>query len=292
MKSVIKFVLPAVLILTIGCISWDEGWKTKVKATGQGDVKALYTSALSLESSADSGDKIKNIITAYEKVTAIEPENYDALVKVGEFAHLYAFIYATDKNVKEEYYLKSIKNCERAMYTNPKFRVLADQGKPAWECAETLTSKEMAAMFYWYVAAGQYWTECFSPLSHLINFRFAARGNTILQRMTALEPDSMNGRIHMAWGSAYSILPGIMGGDVKKSADEFTRAIKAGPDTLVNFYCRAKYLHVKTGDRDAFKKDLEFVLAADLKKVPADYAWNVGYQMKAKELLGKIDELF
>ncbi len=292
MKSIIRFILPAVLFLAMGCISWDEGWKTKIQPAGQGDVKALMASAAAMETTADSAEKIKNLVAAYEKAAAVEPENYDALTKVGEFSHLYAFIYATDKKVKEEYYLKSIHYCERAMYTNPKFRELADQGKPVWECADVLTSKELTAMFYWYVAAGQYWTECFNSLSHLINFRFPARGNTVLKKMSSLGPDSMDGRIHMAWGAAYAILPGIFGGDDKKSADEFAMAIKAGPDTLVNFYCRAKYLHVKTGDREAFKKDLEFVLAADIKKTPSDYPWNIGYKMKAKELLGEIDKLF
>jgi len=292
MKSIIKFMLPAVLFLALGCISWDEGWKTKIQPTSKGDAKILFASAVSMESSADSADKIKNLIAAYEKVTAIEPENYDALTKIGEFSHLYAFIYATDKKIKEEYYLKSIHYCERAMYTNSKFKELADQGKPVWECVDALTSKEMSAMFFWYVAAGQYWTECFNSLSHLVNFRFAARGNTVLKRMTALNPDWMYGRLHMAWGVAYAVLPWFLGGDNKKSADEFTKAINAGPDMLVNFYCRAKFLDVKTGNRDAFKKDLEFILKTDIKKIPADYPWNFGYKLKSKELLEEIDKLF
>lgn len=292
MKSIFKIIFPAILFLAVSCISWDEGWKTRFQATSTGDVKTLYPLAVALESSADSADKIKNLITAYEKVIAIEPDNYEALCKLGEYTHLYAYIYAKDKNDKAEYHLKAIKYCERAMYTNPKFKELADQGKPAWECIDVLTAKEIKAMYFWYVAAGQYWTECFNPISHLLNFKFPARGNLVLKKMTALEPDWWHGRIHMAWGSAYSILPGFLGGDTKKSAEEFTKAIQIGPDSLVNFYTRAKYLDVKTGDREAFKKDLEYILSKDIKKINYDYPWSVGFQFKAKELLGEIDKMF
>jgi len=284
--------MPALLLLAAGCISWDEGWKTKFQATGQGEVKALLASASSLESSANSADNVKNVIAAYEKVIAVDPVNYNALSKLGEFTHLYAYIYSTDRNVKAEYYLKSLNYCERAMYTNPKFKALADQGKPVWECVDVLTVKEMEAMFYWYVAAGQYWTECFNSIYHLFNFRLPGKVKIVLQKMSSLDPDWGYGRVHMAWGAFYSIVPGFMGGDDTKAAEEFTKSNKVAPQALHSYYLRARYLHVKNKNREAFKKDLEYVLAADVKKINFPYQWAIGYQIKAKELLGQIDKLF
>jgi hypothetical protein len=292
MKLLIRLILPAVFFIAVGCISWDEGWKIRVQATGQGNVAELLASASAMEASADSAEKIKNLIASYEKIAAIDPGSYEVLSRLGEFTHLYAYIYSTDKKTKEEYYLKSLHYCERAMYTNPKFKELADQGKPVWESVSALTPKEMDAMFYWYVAIGQYWTECYNSVSHLLNFYWPARANKVLERMSALQPDWKYGRVHMAWGAFYAIVPGFLGGDVKKSAEEFTKAIKVGPDALVNFYVRARNLHVKNGDREAFKKDLEFIISRDLKKIDYEYPWAAGYQMKAKELLGQIDKLF
>lgn len=292
MKSIIKIIFIAALFMTVGCISWDEGWKTKVQATGSGDIKALIESAASLEKEAGTAEKVKGVIAAYEKILAIDPSNFEALNKAGEFTYLYAYMYATDKKVKEENYLKAIRYCERAMYTNPEFKKLADKGKPVWECADALTAREMDAMFYWYVGVGQYWTECFNSFSHLINFNYPGRVNIVLKRMTAINPDWTYGRVHMSWGAFYAIVPGFLGGDMKKSEEEFTKAIQSGPDYLNNYYVRARYLYVKKGDKEGFKKDLGHIISADLKKINFEYAWGAAYQVKARELLGQADKLF
>jgi len=291
MKLITKFILLAVLLTAVGCISWEEGWKSKVQASGQGDVKQLLAAAASLEAAADSGDKIKNIITAYEKVTAIEPANFEALSKLSEYFFMYSYIYTPDKKERGKLYRKAIKCSERAMYTNPEFKKLADQGKPVWEAVNVLTAKEMAPMYWWYMSAGQYWTDQ-NSLKRLLNFYWTSRAKTVLERMTAVKPDWNYGRIYMSWACFYAIVPGFMGGDVKKSAENFDKAIQLGPDVLAHFVNRAQYLHVKNGDKEAFKKDLNFVISSDLKKINYPYPWGAGYQMKAKEVLGRIDKLF
>ena len=68
MKLLIRLILPAVLFIAVGCISWDEGWKTRVQATGQGNVAELLASASAMEAPADSAEKIKNLIASYEKI--------------------------------------------------------------------------------------------------------------------------------------------------------------------------------------------------------------------------------
>lgn len=291
MKLLLKFLLLTVVLTAMGCISWDEGWKTKSQSTAQGDVKKLLADAAVLEASADSADKIKNLISAYEKITAVDPPDFEALSKLSEYLFMYSYIYTSDKNAREDYYLKAIKYSEQAMYTNPEFKKLADQGKPVWEAVNALTEREMAPMYWWYMSAGQYWTD-HNLMVRLLNIYWSSRAKTILERMTAVKPDWNYGRIHMAWACFYAIVPGFSGGDLKKSAEYFDKAIQLGPDVITHYVNRAKYLHVKNGDKESFKKDLNFVISRDPKKINYPYPWGAGYQMKARDLLSKIDTLF
>lgn len=291
MKFIARFSFMILLFAFAGCLSWDEGWKSKSQPSGSGNVKELLSSAAALESTADSGDNIKKIISAYEKVFAADPSNFDALDKLAEYSFLYGYTYASDKNERGEYYIKAIKFSEQAMYTNPEFKKLADQGKPAWEALEALTEKDLGPMYWWYVCVGLSWNDL-NPVSRLANFYWPGRGKVFLERMTAINPDWHQGRIQMSWGNYYSIVPGFLGGDIKKSEEKFSKAIQLGPDALVNFYNRAKYLDVKKRDKDAFKKDLEYILSKDPRKSNYSYHWTVAYQKMAKELLAESDKLF
>lgn len=291
MKLFLNLLFSAVIITAAGCVSWNEGWKTGIQSPALGNVKELSASADALEKTADSGDNVKSIISAYEKVIAADPQNFDALNKISEYSFLYGYTYAADKKERGEYYFKAIKHSEQAMYTNPEFKKLADQGRPVWEAAEALTERELGPMYWWYVCIGLYWNDL-NPVSRLANFYWPGRGKIFLERMTAIDPDWHQGRIHMSWGNYYSIVPGFLGGDIKKSEEKFSKAIQLGPDALVNFYNRAKYLDVKKADKEAFKKDLEYILSKDPKKSNYSYHWTVAYQKMAKELLGETDKLF
>ena len=43
------------------------------------------------------------------------------------------------------------------MYTNAKFRARVDAGTPLWDACDTLTKREVPAMYWWYCAAGDDW---------------------------------------------------------------------------------------------------------------------------------------
>ena len=128
MKALIKIIILAAILAVSSCGSEEGGWKSVGPATATGDVKALMTSADALYINADTAEKVKTALEAYEKILTIEPANFEALSRAGEFAFLYSYIYAADVKVKDEYYTKSIKYCERAMYTNPDFKALVDKG--------------------------------------------------------------------------------------------------------------------------------------------------------------------
>jgi hypothetical protein len=78
-----------------------------------------------------------------------------------------------------------------------------------------------------------------------------------------------------------------MGGDLKKSSEYFSKADEVGAGWLHVRFTRAKLLHAKTGDREAFRKDLEWVLAQDPHLAMNLYPYNVYYQREAKKMLGQ-----
>ena len=52
------------------------------------------------------------------------------------------------------------KYSEQAMYTNPKFKDMVDKGAKVWEACTVLSIREMAPMFYWFLAGGSYYMQC------------------------------------------------------------------------------------------------------------------------------------
>ena len=292
MKGLIKLIILAAILAVSACGSEEAGWKSIKPATATGDVKALMASAEPLYTTADTGEKVKDVIAAYEKVLAVEPLNFEALSRLGEFTYLYAYIYAADEKDKALFYKKSILYCERAMYTNPKFKELVDKGTPVWEAVNALSEREFFPIFYLYCATGNYWNECMGAFSKILHFNGVKRNKKLLERMTAINPDAMGGNVHMLWGAFNSIVPGYMGGDMKKSAEYFDRAIKVNPDFLVHYYVRARYLDTGKNNREAFRKDLNYILAREYKKNLFPYVWFAAYKFKAKQLLGMENNYF
>ena len=72
---------------------------------------------------------------------------------------------------------------------------------------------------------------------------------------------------------------------MKKSSEYYNKADEVGAEWLYVRFFRAKFLHAKTGDREAFRKDLEWVLAQDPHKALSPYPWNVYFQREAKKML-------
>lgn len=91
----------------------------------------------------------------------------------------------------------------------------------------------------------------------------------------------------------YIALPPGRGGDLAKSQEYFQRAIQAGLDPMLVRWGRAKYLATRNQDRDAFREDLQWVLAQDPRHGRTrPYSWNVYFQREARSLLASIDTLF
>ena len=270
----------------------EEGWKQFKKPTKTGDVSVLLGRANEQSNEADNKQKILDTIKTLEAVLEIDPYNYDALSSLGGLYWFVGAAYSDNKEEKKECYLASYKCNEQAMYTNPEFKDLVDKGAKVSEACRVLSEREMAPMFYWYGAGGSYWVECLNWASKLISLVGSKEYKRVLDRMLEIDPTWDGGRPYIARATFYATLPKLMGGDLKKAEELLDKAVEAGPNWLHSRLARAKFLWTKTKDREAFKKDLEWILAQDPRKVDTSYAGSVYLQREAKEMLENIDEYF
>ena len=289
-----KFIIIIFILIshTYGCMSWEEGWKNVETPSMEGDIKLLFKMADKQISEADNNEKLLTLIKTYETILKIDPDNYKALWSLGRYYLLIGAAYSQSKDEKEKYYLKGIKYCERAMYQNNKFIALVDKGTKAWDACEVLKKNEIEAMYYWYALVGSYWKECFSWAGKLINIQWPRRAGKILPKMIELDPLWAGGHPYFAKAIFYASVPGIFGGDLKKSEEYFKKAVEAGPNWLYIRWGRAKLLHVKKKDKISFKKDLQWVISRDPRMVDSPYPWNVYFQREAREMLKNIDNYF
>ncbi|PKL39912.1 MAG: hypothetical protein CVV44_06735 [Spirochaetae bacterium HGW-Spirochaetae-1] len=301
MEDIVKrtrfYLVTVFLLLSLpllkGCISWEPGWKQASQAEVKGDAAALLVKAKTLEKDADSAEKVGQLVAALEDVIAVDPGNYEALNMLASNCMLIAYGYSQDTDDKEKYYMKAIGYSERGLYLNKDFRALVDKGEKTWEASRVLTKKEMYALYFWYLALGNWWTECLSAPAKLVNLAWPGRVKTVLENMTKIDPDFRRGCIDFSWGAYYAILPGYMGGDIDKADEYFNKALKTGPRMTQFWTGRARYLQTKKKDRQAFIADLERAKSIDPRNADElEYPWAVYHVANAKEMLADVDRYF
>ena len=181
---------------------------------------------------------------------------------------------------------------EGAMFTNPSFRQCIQLGEPTWDACRVLGVREMDAMLFWVNAVFYSYKDGQLPMGQVLNFRWVQRARQVMDHMTSIDPDWGGGVLHFTWGVYYLSIPESIGGDRKKSAEFFSKAIEVGPDRLLNRWGRAKYFYVKMKNPRGFREDLEWVLSRDVGQSPGNAAWNAFFVRDAKQMLDTMDSYF
>jgi tetratricopeptide (TPR) repeat protein len=290
--SLLKMIVLLTFVITFGCMSSKSEWKSVENPTETGNTFALIAKANRQIDEADKKEDVLALIHTYESILRIDPANYEALWSLGSYYLLVGMAYPDNMHEKESYYKKAMNCCERAMYTNPDFRGLTAQGEEPWEACGALSKREITAMYYWYAAAGAYWSECLGRTGKLLNRKLPSRFNKMMQRIGDVDPSWKEGQAYYTKAVYYAMLSGFYGGDLKKAAYFFKRCIKEGPDRLSRRWGRAKYLYTRKDNRKGFQEDLEWVIARDPKSAKGPYPWNVYFQRDAKKMLSEIDDYF
>lgn len=271
-----------------GCVSFEQGWKYMPPPKPAGDIEAILKEASDLEKYAASQAEILQVIDAYKRAVEVDPQNYRALWKTGNYYLLLGAAHAGGKKEKAKYYKEAIKYCEKAMFTNVAFKDAVLAGQDVHEAAGHLTIDEIDAMGYWYTARFYYFKDCLSPLRRIFNTSIVIENNEMIDHIDQLDPNWAGGGNYFSRALYYIALPERFGGSKELAALEFEKAIEAGPDYLVNRWGRAKYLYSLTGNTEGYLSDLQWVVQQDPQSAGNPNAWNVYFINDALKMLNNI----
>lgn len=298
MKRAARTLIPALPLLFGGCMSWTPGWQSQPigrasdrppAAAPAVDAGSALARAESLFEEAIDAGRLRRTIAAYDEALRLAPEAGEVLVRLSEAHILYGAAYAEGQRERALSYTTGIRYSERAMALNPGFRRRVELGETVGEASVELGIQEMRAMLFWVTGVSYYYKECLSPLGNLLQFRWMLRTRQVMERMMALDPGFEHGAVPFSLGIYFIGLPPSAGGDLQRAGDLLARAVAESPTSLLPRWGRAKYLHAKTGDRAAFRRDLEWVVEQDPGAADSPLRWNVYFQRDARELLAGND---
>jgi hypothetical protein len=277
-----------------GCMSFRPEWNSTESAArpASGIVDADLALARQASQRAVDAEGLRAAMAAYEKVLAEDPRNYDALVALADHSILMGTAYTEERGAKRELYDRAMRLGERAMYTHPEFKSLADGGARPWEACGVLTDREMSAMMVWMTALLYKFKECMSSPVRVLNIRWMTHLDPMLDRMEQLDESWEGGAVPFTRAFYYFIVPRSLGGDRDLAASSFARAVELGSTRVVNRWGRAKFFGVLTKDRAGFVEDLEWVATRDPETCSDAPAWKAYVQRDAKLLLAQVDRLF
>jgi len=268
-----------------GCVSFDQGWKHMSQTQSTGNIEALLQEASDLEKNAASKAEILQIIDTYKEVEKIDPQHYQALWKIGNYNLLLGAAHSQSKKAKGKYYKDAVKYCEKAMFTNAKFKDAVLAGNDIPEAASQLSINEIDAMGYWYTARFYYFKDCLSPLRRVFNTSIVIENNKMIDHIDKLDPNWAGGGNYFSRALYYIAVPERFGGSKELAEQEFAKAIEVGPNYIVNRWGRAKYLYSLTGNTEGYLSDLQWVVQQNPKTAENPNAWNIYFINDAIKML-------
>jgi hypothetical protein len=294
MKRFVATVPALAFLLLGGCASWSPGWESGPIAS---PVEAITAPSLDRRGAdarfaeATRPEDLRVVAAAYTKALDDAPGDAALLDDLADVHILYAAAWAADPSEKSAWYQAGIRYAERSMATNDRFRERVQGGASVGDAVSELGPERARTMLLWVTGVSYYFKECLG-VRKLWHFRWMPRTRKVMERMLEVDPDFGGGAVYFSLGIYHLAAPRGAGRDLVKSREFLDRAVAASPTSLLTRWGRAKYFHVMTGDRAAFQRDLEWVIAQDPHAPDNTLPWNLYFQRDARETLAQIDRLF
>lgn len=288
MKNMLRVGL--LCLLAIGCASRDAGWDTKTQTISMsaGEVKTVREEALRLWSGRVEQDTLEEALSKLELLHAADPNDLETLIFLTRGYYFLADSHIENGEMKKRNYEKAASFGEKAMATNKKFKEKVSSGKSVEESLDTLTAKEVPAI-YWTAASLGKWAKASGIAAAL---KYKTRIKAMVERVEKLKPDYFFGAAPRYWGGFYAVAPSFAGGDMKKSRANFEKSLKIAPEYQGTKVLMAEVYWTKQDNKKEFEKTLREVLSSNYDRHPQIGPENILEKRKAEKLLEKMDDLF
>ena len=224
------------------------------------------------------------------KANNINPDNKEIVELYGRACHFIGYYIESNPNKSDSLFIEGMNTTWNFIISTNEFQ----EGVALFEGDSTekkiagianLSEKIVPILYWWVSNYSRFLAK--KPVMDRLESRDLVE--TALHRILSLEPDFFYHGANRLFGGIYARLPGV---ELSLSMNNFDEAILGSPNYLGTYLIRAEYLHTKSGNREAFIKDLQIVLNADPTLLPNISPENLFEQEKAKKLLLKESKLF
>lgn len=289
-------VVAVTFVLGSACATTREAaWKEEAAAApAQGS--AEQATALIAEGDAawaQRGDRaqLELALAKWEQAAAQAP-SADLYVKLSRGHYLLGDgFHALDDNaeLRDKEYEIGLAWAEKAVKLSAPDYVQAVQGGAKHKDAILKAPKEAVPAMYWWATNLGKWA---ASKGFATRLKYKDDIKATMDHVKSLDENYFYAAPWRYFGAFEALTAGLAGGDLKKSGENFAKAVELAPNYLGTKVLWAEYLTTKTQDKATYEKLLKEVLAADPAVDPEIEAENRIEQKKAQKLLAKIDDNF
>jgi TRAP transporter T-component len=232
-------------------------------------------------------------LAKYKEAAGLKPDDWEAWTMASRAAYFIADGTLQFDETKRKEYLdlhnEGVTFAEKALAAySSEFETRVRAGTKVEDAVDVIGEKGVAPL-YWYATNLGKWSNAMGFATRLKN---KDRIFKVITRVADLDSDYFYGAADRYFGAFYAIAPAFAGGDLDKSLEHFKKSTERYPYYLATHVLLAEFYFTKRQDKEAFKKELEFVLSVPDNAIPEVTAENKIEKAKAQRLMAKIDDLF
>lgn len=239
----------------------------------------------------DDPEQVRAAIAAWEQATELDANDADTWVKI---SHAYYFLADghlrfSDEAAMGETYQHGIQAAERALRAiSPEFAQRMAAGERVEQAVGSLGANAVPAL-YWRATNLGKWAQR-EGFATVLSYKDEIRA--VMTHCMELDRYYFFAGPDRYFGAFFAIAPAYAGGDLERSRAHFDESIRRFPNYLGTRVLYAENYAVKAQNRQLFEEQLRLVIDGHPESMPEVAAENRIEQRKARDLMGRIDELF